>query len=58
MAELPPRTQLPWHRVVNAAGRISERPGADRQRRRLEKEGVEFSASGRIDLGRFRWEPD
>ncbi len=51
---------VPWHRVVNARGRISVRhePGLDRwQRRLLEDEGVEFDGTGRIALERFRWTP-
>ena len=49
--------EIPWHRVVNAAGRISWRPtGAPRrQRARLEAEGVQFDSSGQIDLGKFGW---
>jgi methylated-DNA-protein-cysteine methyltransferase-like protein len=49
---------VPWHRVVNAQGRISDRPGATRQRPLLEEEGVAFDDRGRIDLDRFRWDPD
>lgn len=51
---------VPWHRVINAQGRISERtePGYDRlQRTLLESEGVEFQASGCVSLPRFRWQP-
>jgi methylated-DNA-protein-cysteine methyltransferase-like protein len=44
--------------VVNAQGRISDRPGAARQRPLLEEEGVVFDDRGRIDLDRFRWDPD
>jgi methylated-DNA-protein-cysteine methyltransferase-like protein len=57
LARLDAATSLAWHRVVNSAGRISLRPGAARQRRRLEREGVRFSRAGRIDLARFRWLP-
>ena len=46
---------VPWYRVVNAQGRISDRPGAERQRPLLEEEGVEFDERGRIDLARFGW---
>lgn len=52
--------QLPWQRVVNAAGRISFPAGselAELQRGLLEDELVEFDAAGRIDLARFRWRP-
>jgi methylated-DNA-protein-cysteine methyltransferase-like protein len=57
LAGLSSASALPWHRVVNSAGGISLRPGAARQRRRLAREGVAFSRSGRIDLARFRWAP-
>lgn len=60
LRELPSSTKLAWHRVVNSAGRISARaegsPSVE-QRRRLEREGVRFEASGRIDLARFGWRP-
>lgn len=44
---------VPWWRVVNAAGRCSV---GERQERKLAKEGVDFAA-GRLDLGTLRWEP-
>lgn len=50
---LAPRSmKLPWHRVVNAQGRISFKPGGAKhraQRRRLEAEGVTFVEDA-IDL--------
>jgi methylated-DNA-protein-cysteine methyltransferase related protein len=47
-------TDVPWHRVVNAKGHISL--ADDRaQRALLEREGVCFDDSGRIDLTRYRW---
>ncbi|MEM6794962.1 MAG: MGMT family protein [Acidobacteriota bacterium] len=52
---------LPWQRVVNARGEISRRsePGNEGlQRAMLESEGVCFDERGRIDLRRFRWDPD
>ncbi len=53
-------TVVPWHRVVNAQGRLSlgrTVAGGDlAQRRRLEAEGVEF-VGGRISLRRFGWKP-
>lgn len=53
--------RVPWHRVVNAQGRISARsdgPGASvMQRLRLEREGVAFDAGGRLALERYRWMP-
>jgi methylated-DNA-protein-cysteine methyltransferase-like protein len=56
---LPPHTAAPWHRVLNASGRISLRDvaGAVTQRLLLEREGVRFDASGRVDLARFQWRP-
>lgn len=51
---------LPWHRVINAAGRISlpaDSTTAMTQRRRLIEEGVAF-LGGRVDLARYRWQPD
>lgn len=57
---LPDGTDVPWHRVVNAQGRVSPRasPGWDGlQRVLLAEEGVTFDADDRIDLGRYRWEP-
>ncbi len=53
---------LPWHRVVNARGEISDRgidplESVDRQRFLLEQEGVVFSFAGRVDLDRFGWTP-
>ncbi len=55
MASVRPEDNVPWHRVINSQGRISERPGAEVQRAMLEAEGVAFSASGTIDLERFGW---
>ena len=33
---------VPWQRVINAQGKISDRPGAQRQRQLLEEEGIVF----------------
>jgi methylated-DNA-protein-cysteine methyltransferase-like protein len=61
MAALKPGVRVPWHRVINAQGRVSPRragPGAGvRQRQLLEKEGVEFSPSGAVALNVYGWEP-
>jgi methylated-DNA-protein-cysteine methyltransferase-like protein len=57
MSLLPRDSRLPWHRVVNAAGRVSPRGGGEhRQRELLEAEGVVF-LKGRIDLAHYRWIP-
>lgn len=58
LAALPPGSDVPWHRVVNAAGRISLPAGGQghaEQRRRLEAEGVSFRKSGAIDLDAHGW---
>jgi methylated-DNA-protein-cysteine methyltransferase-like protein len=54
---LPAHSAVPWHRIVNAVGRITlgDMAGAVTQRLLLEREGVRFDASGRVDLRRFQW---
>ena len=46
---------VPWQRVINSKGEISERAGAQKQRQLLEQEGVTFDAKGRVDLKKFGW---
>jgi methylated-DNA-protein-cysteine methyltransferase related protein len=54
-------SEVPWHRVINAKGRISNsggrHGGAEEQARRLKREGVKFDKTGRCDLRRYLWEP-
>ncbi|MBW4473171.1 MAG: MGMT family protein [Stenomitos rutilans HA7619-LM2] len=54
-----PEADIPWHRVINAKGEISESPvryGSDYlQRSLLEAEGIEFNTQGRINLRTYRW---
>jgi methylated-DNA-protein-cysteine methyltransferase-like protein len=45
---------VPWQRVINSQGKISERPGAERQRELLEAEGVLF-VKDKIDLKIYGW---
>jgi methylated-DNA-protein-cysteine methyltransferase-like protein len=45
---------VPWQRVINAQGRISQRPGAEKQRQLLEAEGIVF-VKDRIDLKKYGW---
>ena len=45
---------VPWQRVINSQGKISERPGAERQRLLLEQEGVEF-VKDRVELKKYGW---
>ena len=54
--------ELPWQRVVNAAGgcstdRLPDFPKG-LQRARLEAEGVAFRANGTVDMEVFRWWPE
>lgn len=51
-------TDVPWWRVINAAGYISNDYEPDLQRALLEAEGVSFDARGRVDLTRFLWDGD
>ena len=57
-----PNPAVPWQRVLNATGAVSERSGGggtSRQRRALEAEGVIFDATGRIDFDTAGWDgPD
>jgi methylated-DNA-protein-cysteine methyltransferase-like protein len=53
---LPRGSTVPWHRVLNAEGRISLRDHhALTQRLLLEREGVRFDARGRVDLAKVGW---
>lgn len=57
---LPEGSEVPWHRVINARGEVSprsERGYEHYQRHLLEEEGVAFTAAGKVDLERYRWEP-
>jgi len=59
LRNLPDGTNLPWHRVINAAGRLSLGADSDSgqlQHARLQAEGVVIT-NGRIRLSQFRWRP-
>ena len=58
LAQLPPGSALPWHRVLNARGCSSFAPGSPQyreQRERLLAEGVAFRGE-RIDWRLCGWE--
>jgi len=46
---------VPWQRVINSQGKISERAGAEKQRQLLVEEGIIFDAKDRIDLKKYGW---
>ncbi len=55
----PAGMDLPWHRVINAQGRIGGPPDGYRareQRALLEAEGIVFGRGGRIDLKEYGWQ--
>lgn len=50
--------KLPWHRVLNSQGKISfpkTTHNFREQKRRLEREGVEFNSEGGLSLSKFQW---
>ncbi|MCP4115091.1 MAG: MGMT family protein [Desulfobacteraceae bacterium] len=49
---------LPWHRVINAKGKISLKPsqGYELQRALLESEGIGFSKNDTVDLSVYLWD--
>ena len=61
LAALPDHSTVPWHRVVNAKGRLSlarmNPSGGLEQRIRLEAEGVTVYPGDRVDLSRAGWRP-
>jgi methylated-DNA-protein-cysteine methyltransferase-like protein len=62
LRRLPLPSDIPWHRVVNAAGRITLSPGREGsdwiQRQLLIGEGIAVDGHGRLQLARHRWRPD
>jgi methylated-DNA-protein-cysteine methyltransferase-like protein len=53
----PMQQAVPWHRVLNAKGRVSFRGGEspELQRDLLRREGVRFGRGGSVDLVRVGW---
>ena len=56
LSQLPAGTSLPWHRVINSAGRITN-PNREEQIKRLIAEGIHVNGD-RVSLPRFRWNPE
>ena len=60
LRRLPNESRIPWHRVINAQGRISLPPGsagALEQSDRLAAEGIMFTSARRVNLEKHRWRP-
>jgi methylated-DNA-protein-cysteine methyltransferase-like protein len=57
---IPRGLDIPWHRVINAQGRISFPPDSEPYRRqlaRLADEGIEL-INGKVNFADYRWQPD
>ena len=55
---IPQDSDIPWQRVINYKGGISQRnsgSGGLLQQKLLEAEGIEFDQYGSTDLEHFRW---
>jgi methylated-DNA-protein-cysteine methyltransferase related protein len=56
-----PGSEIPWQRVINAKGMVSQSPlrqGSDElQEVLLEQEGIVFDDQGRINLKCYQWNP-
>lgn len=58
MAATPDNSGIPWHRVINAQGKISPRGNelsSEVQRLLLREEGVTFNVNGKVDWKQVRW---
>lgn len=49
--------EVPWQRVINSKGEITDRDGAQAKRHQLllEEEGVQLNTRGRIDMKKYGW---
>ncbi|MDP7047316.1 MAG: MGMT family protein [SAR324 cluster bacterium] len=57
-SSIPLNSDIPWQRVINYKGGISQRKsgsGGLLQQKLLEAEGIKFDNSGRTDLEHYRW---
>ena len=58
--DLPDGAGVPWHRVINAQGKVSPRADPSYvsiQQKLLEEEGIEIGIGDRVSLKRFGWKP-
>ena len=59
LKNLPNDSTLPWHRVINASGKISLPRDSERfkrQKSRLQEEGL-VVVDNRISLTQYQWQP-
>lgn len=60
LSGLQPGNDIPWHRVINAQGKISLKGRgdiADLQKHLLEKEGVIFDINDKINMETYQYLP-
>ena len=60
LKKLPAGSGVPWYRIVNSKGEISDRENESSQniqRMALEEEGISFDDNDRIRLKEFQWSP-
>ena len=60
LRHLPQGSDVPWHRVIQASGKIAfdkDTPQYNEQKQRLQQEDVAVIA-GRIEMQKYRWQPD
>lgn len=60
LKQAPSSLELPWHRVLNAQGKISipkTNPSYQAQWELLAMEGV-YVKNGKVDLAEFGWKPE
>ena len=58
VSAIPHDSDIPWQRVINYKGGISQRSsgtGGLHQQKLLEAEGIAFDQHGRTDLDHYRW---
>ena len=60
LRHLPAGHKVPWHRVVQASGRIAFEPDSAPFREQVNRLLVEDVAviGGRIDMRKYRWQPN
>ena len=46
---------VPWFRIITSSGAMADHAGAEKQRRRLKREGISFRKNGAVDWESCRW---